>query len=110
MCFASQQRLAFFRSIEVLNRVERGLAVDLDAETYLVKLPPWLAERVRASASGTEIGRSDPINAEGKCRFAATGCALQGKPSDFEIVIRAGSTMEWYIKTIFRTKPAGLAL
>ncbi|EER15937.1 hypothetical protein Pmar_PMAR003395 [Perkinsus marinus ATCC 50983] len=72
-------------SIEVLNRVERGLAVDLDAETYLVKLPPWLAERVRASASGTEIGRSDPINAEGKCRFAATGCALQGKPSDFEI-------------------------
>ncbi|KAF4677063.1 FACT complex subunit [Perkinsus chesapeaki] len=74
-------------SAEVIDKVVRGLGADLNAETYLVKLPPWLAERVRCSAPGTEIGRSDPINVTGKekCRFAATGCALQGKPSDFEI-------------------------
>ncbi|KAF4714289.1 hypothetical protein FOZ62_024138 [Perkinsus olseni] len=78
---------SFIESTEVLDRIERGLEVDLDAQAYLVKLPPWLAQRVRSSAPGTEIGRSDPINGTGKekCRFAATGCALQGKPSDFEI-------------------------
>lgn len=60
-----------------------------------------MVERVKASASETEIGRGDSVHGQGRYRSGATGCVLQGKPSGFEIVTTYGRTWSGELQNLY---------